>query len=102
MLAPEDNTGRPYVLALEEEAGCAGGQGRVGQQEVPALEDEAGRPEVFASEDEAGRPQVLALEDEAGWPKVLTLEEEAVAPDVLADEARRPEVFTQTNVRCGR
>ena len=28
VLAPEDNTGRLHVLALEEEAGCAGGQSR--------------------------------------------------------------------------
>ena len=47
-------------------------------------------------EDETGRPEVLAPEDKAGCQKVPTVEEEAVAPDVLADEAGRPEVFTQT------
>ena len=80
MLAPEDNTGRPHVLALEEEAGGAGGQSRSANVLVPEEDDR--RPEVFVSEDD--------------WPKVLTLEEEAFAPDVLEDEAGRPEVFTQT------
>ena len=61
-----------------------------------APEEEAERPEVFALEDEASRPEVLAPEDKAGWQKVLTLEEEVFEPDVLAYEAGRPEVFTQT------
>ena len=39
---------------------------------------------------------MLRPEDEAEWPKVLTLEEEADTPDMLADEAVRPEVITQT------
>ena len=87
VLAPEENAGRPHVLAPED---------KVGRQEVLAQEEEDGRHEVFASEDEVGRPELLIPEYEASWPKMLTLEEEVVAPDVLADEARRPEVFTQT------
>ena len=51
---------------------------------------------MFASEDGDGCPKVLTPGDEAGWPKGPTLEEEAVTPDVVADEARRPEVFSQT------
>ena len=82
MLASDDNTDARMCLRW--------------RRRLAAPEDKASRPEAFASEDGAGRPEVLVPGDEAGWPKVLTLEEGAVVPDVLADEARRPEVFTQT------
>ena len=69
---------------------------KASRQEVLASEEKAGRSEVFASDDKVGRPEVLAPEDNAGCPKVPTLEEEVVALDVLADEAGRSEMFTQT------
>ena len=77
MLVPEDNAGRPHVLALEEEAGRAEGQGH------PARGARA-----------RGGGWLMTPEDEAGCPKVPMLEEVAVAPDVLAEEADRPEIFT--------
>ena len=54
------------------------------RRKLAAPEDKAGQQEVLAPEEEASRPQAFAWEDGAG------------RQEVLADEAHRPEVFTQT------
>ena len=54
------------------------------RRRLAAPEDKAGRQEVLVPEEEASRPEAFAPVDGAG------------CPEVHVDEARRPEVFTQT------